>query len=165
MYSSDSQLATKSAAHARFKSCTSAIAHRFRVPNNTNLSVCTLCASKAPVYDVLCTVFAAPQTATKLDGQRRGLGDAYVLAVPSPTEYAVPSSGSGDHPQQYYLHQFCTGTVQGACAASHALRLSRKAFFPNLFFWANLFLGQSFFGAKVCESEAQRACIVFKYAC
>ena len=35
--------------------------------------------------------------------QRRGLVDACVLAVP--TEYAGASSGSGDHPQQYYLHR------------------------------------------------------------
>ena len=34
--------------------------------------------------------------------QRRGLGDACVIAAP--TEYASASSGSGDHPQQYYLH-------------------------------------------------------------
>jgi len=33
--------------------------------------------------------------------QRRGLGDACILAVPA--EYASASSGSGDHPQQYYL--------------------------------------------------------------
>ena len=33
--------------------------------------------------------------------QRRGLGDACVLAVP--TEYAGPSSGSGDHPEKYFL--------------------------------------------------------------
>jgi len=35
--------------------------------------------------------------------QRRGLGDACVLLVPA--EYAGASSGSGDHPQQYYLHR------------------------------------------------------------
>jgi len=35
--------------------------------------------------------------------QRRGLGDACVLAVPA--EYAGASSGCGDHPQQYYLHR------------------------------------------------------------
>jgi len=35
--------------------------------------------------------------------QRRGFGDACVLAVPA--EYAGASSGSGDHPQQYYLHR------------------------------------------------------------
>jgi len=35
--------------------------------------------------------------------QRRGLGDARVLAVPA--EYAGASSGSGDHPQQYYLQR------------------------------------------------------------
>ena len=34
--------------------------------------------------------------------QRRGLGDASELAVPA--EYAGAGSGSGDHPQQYYLH-------------------------------------------------------------
>ena len=50
------------------------------------------------------SVFVAPQTATKINEQRRGLGDACVLAVPS--EYAGPGSGSGDHPQQYYLRQF-----------------------------------------------------------
>jgi len=35
--------------------------------------------------------------------QRRRLGDACVLAVPA--EHAGASSGSGDHPQQYYLHR------------------------------------------------------------
>ena len=35
--------------------------------------------------------------------QRRGLGDACVLPVP--VEYTGASSGSGDHPQQYYLHR------------------------------------------------------------
>jgi len=35
--------------------------------------------------------------------QRRGLGDACVLAVPA--ECASTSSGSGDHPQQYYLQR------------------------------------------------------------
>jgi len=35
--------------------------------------------------------------------QRRGLGNACVLAVPA--EYTGASSGSGDHPQQYYLHR------------------------------------------------------------
>jgi hypothetical protein len=35
--------------------------------------------------------------------QRRGLGNACVLEVPA--EYAGASSGSGDHPQQYYLHR------------------------------------------------------------
>jgi len=36
--------------------------------------------------------------------QRRGLGDACVLAVTVPAENAGASSGSGDHPQQHYLH-------------------------------------------------------------
>mgnify|MGYP000474606394 CR=1 FL=1 len=49
--------------------------------------------------------------------QRRGLGDACVLAVPA--EYAGPSSGSGDHPQQYYLHRLTT--------------LEEKDFFPIFF--------------------------------
>jgi len=34
--------------------------------------------------------------------QRRGLVDVCVLAVPA--EYAGASSGSGDHPHQYYVH-------------------------------------------------------------
>jgi len=34
--------------------------------------------------------------------QRRGLGDACVLAAP--TENASASSGGGDHPQHYYCH-------------------------------------------------------------
>jgi len=34
--------------------------------------------------------------------QRQGLGDACMLMVPA--EYAGARSGSGDHPQQYYLH-------------------------------------------------------------
>ena len=36
--------------------------------------------------------------------QRRGLGDAFVLAVTVPAEYAGASSDSGDQPKQYYLH-------------------------------------------------------------
>jgi len=39
--------------------------------------------------------------ASHMSEQRRGLGDACVLAVPA--EYAGASSGSGDHPQQRYL--------------------------------------------------------------
>ena len=38
--------------------------------------------------------------------QSRGLSDACVLAVPA--QYASPSSGSGDHPQQYFLHRLTT---------------------------------------------------------
>ena len=41
--------------------------------------------------------------ASHMSEQRRGLGDARVLAVPA--EYAGASSGSGDHPQQYYLQR------------------------------------------------------------
>jgi len=40
--------------------------------------------------------------ASHMSEQRRGLGDACVQAVPA--EYASASSGSGDHPQQYYVH-------------------------------------------------------------
>jgi len=63
----------------------------------------SLCAPQKPA----CIVFVAPQTARKIDEQRRRLGDACVLAVPA--EYAGPSSGSGDHPQQYDVHPVCTG--------------------------------------------------------
>jgi len=42
--------------------------------------------------------------------QRRGLGDASELAVPA--EYAGAGSGSGDHPQQYYLHRPKLMTLQ-----------------------------------------------------
>jgi len=35
--------------------------------------------------------------------QRRGIVYSCVLAVPA--KYAGASSGSGDHPQQYYLHR------------------------------------------------------------
>jgi len=132
MYSGDCQLTTKGVAHVRCTSCTSTIAHRFRVPNNTNVRVCALClcAPQKP----LCSVFVAPQTATYIDEQRRALGDAFVLAVFA--EYAGPSTGSGDHPQQYYLHQFCTGAVQGAFTASHARQLPRKSLFLDSFFSA-----------------------------
>ena len=41
--------------------------------------------------------------ASHMSEQRCRLGDACVLAVPA--EYAGASSGSGDHPQQYYLHR------------------------------------------------------------
>jgi len=56
--------------------------------------------------------------------QRRGLGDAYVLAVP--VEYAGASSGSGDHPQQYYFHRPKLTTLQ-------------KKTFPRFFFPKNIF--------------------------
>ena len=55
--------------------------------------------------------------------QRRGLGDACVLAVPA--EYAGPSSGSGQHRQHHYLH--------------HLTTLEEQAFFP-IFFWRQYFL-------------------------
>ena len=42
--------------------------------------------------------------------QRRGLGDACVLAVPA--EYAGASSGSGDHSQQHYLHRLKLTTFE-----------------------------------------------------
>ena len=51
--------------------------------------------------------------------QRRGLGDACVLAVPA--EYAGASSGSGDHPQQYYLHRLKLTTRPSAYATSASL--------------------------------------------
>jgi len=54
---------------------------------------------------------------TKIDEQRRGLGEACVLAVP--TEYASSSFGSSDHQRHNYLYQFCTEAVQGAFTASH----------------------------------------------
>jgi len=41
--------------------------------------------------------------ASHMSEQRRWLFDACVLAVPA--EYAGASSGSDDHPQQYYLHR------------------------------------------------------------
>jgi len=47
--------------------------------------VCTLCLCALQFQQPSCSVFVAPQTAA---------------------ECAGPSSGSGDHPQQYYLHQF-----------------------------------------------------------
>jgi len=93
---------TLSAWQARCKSSTSATAHRFRVPNNANLSVyaLSLCAPQMPS----CSIFTAPPTAMKIDEQRRQLGE------PVPAECAGQSSGSGDHPQQYYLHQFSYGS-------------------------------------------------------
>jgi len=56
---------TLSAWQARCKSSTSATAHRFRVPNNANLSVCalSLCAPQMPS----CSIFTAPQTTMKID--------------------------------------------------------------------------------------------------
>jgi len=45
--------------------------------------------------------------------QRRGLGNACVLAVTVPAEYAGASSGSGDQPQQYYLHCLKLTTFEG----------------------------------------------------
>jgi len=104
----------------------------FRVPNNTNLAVwvcaLSLCAPQKPA----CSVFVAPQATTKIDEQRRELGDACVLAVPA--KYARPSSG--DHPQQYYYHQFCARVVQGPFNASHTWRLSRQSLFSESFFLA-----------------------------
>jgi len=57
------------------------------------------------------------------------LGDACVLAVPA--EYASPSSGSSDHPQQYCLHHFWSG---GGCTRRILTTDSSrgKAFFPIL---------------------------------
>jgi len=54
--------------------------------------------------------------------QRRGLGDACVLAVPA--EYASASSDSGDHPQQYYLQ------------LPKLTTLAEKDLFPVFFNWA-----------------------------
>jgi len=51
--------------------------------------------------------------------QRRRLGDVCVLAVPA--EYAGASSGSGDCPQQYYLHR------------PKLTALEEKVFFPIFF--------------------------------
>ena len=48
--------------------------------------------------------------ASHMSDQRRGLGDGCVLAVPA--EYASASSGSDDHPQQYYLHRPKLTTLQ-----------------------------------------------------
>ena len=123
-------LATKSAAHAMYKSFTCIIAHGFRVPNNTNLRVCapSLCAPQTPS----CSVFVAPKPATKIDEQKRRLSDACMSAVPA--EYAGPNSGSDDHPYKYDLHQFLTVAEQGALTASHTLRLSRKSLFSDSFF-------------------------------
>ena len=53
--------------------------------------------------------------------QRRGLGDACVLAVTVPAENAGASSGSGDHPQQHYLH------------CPKLTTLEEKDFFPIFF--------------------------------
>jgi len=41
--------------------------------------------------------------ASHMSKQRRWLNDVCVLALPA--EYAGASSGSGDRPQQYYLHR------------------------------------------------------------
>jgi len=43
--------------------------------------------------------------------KRRGLGHACVLE--GPAEYAGASSGSGDHPQQCYLHRPKLTTFEG----------------------------------------------------
>jgi len=53
------------------------------------------------------------------------------LAVPA--DYAGPSSVSGDHPQQYYVIQFCTGAVHGAFTASDISRLVGKSLFSDFF--------------------------------
>jgi len=65
--------------------------------------------------------------------QRRGLGDACVLAVTVPAEYAGASSGSGDHPQQHYLH------------CPKLTTLEEKDFFPVCFIaQKNIFYRDSF---------------------
>jgi len=61
--------------------------------------------------------------------QRRGLGDACVLAVPA--EYAGASSSSGDHPQQCYLHHPKLKTLE------------EKDFSPIFFVGANFFYRDS----------------------
>jgi len=61
--------------------------------------------------------------ASHMSEQRRELGDACVLAVPA--EYAGASSGSGDHPQQYYRHRPKLTTPAW-----------RKKTFPRFFYWA-----------------------------
>jgi len=146
-------LATKSAAHARCKSCTSTIAYRFHVPNNDSLWICalSLCAPQKPS----CSVFVAPQTPTKIDEQRRGFGDACMLAVP--TECASPS---GDHSQQINFNKFCTGAVQGAFTASHKWLLSRKSLFIKYFFLRVSFMvtnrwWMKFWNSKKFEFEAR----------
>jgi len=42
----------------------------------------------------------------------RRLGDACVLAVPAEYAQAGASSGSGDHPRQYYLHRLDLTTFE-----------------------------------------------------
>jgi len=70
--------------------------------------------------------------ASHMSEQRRGLGDACMLAVPA--EYARASSSSGDHPQQYYLH------------CPKLTTLEEKDFFPTFFigpkniFYRDLFI-------------------------
>jgi len=49
--------------------------------------------------------------ASHVSEQRLWLGNACMLAVPA--EYASASSGSGDHPQQYYLHCQKLTTLEG----------------------------------------------------
>jgi len=62
--------------------------------------------------------------------QRRGLGGACVLAAPA--EYAGASSGSSDHPQQYYLHRPKLTTFE------------EKDFCPISFIGKNVFNRNSF---------------------
>jgi len=62
--------------------------------------------------------------------QRRGLGDACVLAVPA--EYAGASSGSGDHPQQYFLHRPKLTTLEGKKIA--IFFIEQKNIYKKIFF-------------------------------
>jgi len=65
--------------------------------------------------------------------QRCGLCDACVTVLAVPAEYASANSGSGNHPQQYYLHHLKLMTFE------------EKDFFPiiekkiaNFFFLTHL---------------------------
>jgi len=65
--------------------------------------------------------------------QRRGLGDAFVVTVTVPAEYADASSSSGDQPKQHYLH------------CPKLTTLEEKDFFPFCFITQkNIFYRDSF---------------------
>jgi len=68
--------------------------------------------------------------ASHMSEQRRGLGDACVLAVPA--EYAGASSGSGDHPQQYFLHRPKLTTLEGKKIA--IFFIEQKNIYKKIFF-------------------------------
>ena len=66
--------------------------------------------------------------------QRRRLGDVCVLAVPA--EYAGASSGSGDCPQQYYLHRPNLPTLEEK--DFFPIFFYKKYFYPDPFILVNL---------------------------